>query len=49
MRLTCAGGCVRGAVVVVCLGAAVAAAAQGTLDAATASRVDEAVQTYLGA
>ena len=47
MRLTCAGGCVRGAVVVVCLGAAVAAAAQGTLDAATASRVDEAVQTVL--
>ena len=47
MRLTRAAGCVPGAVVVVCLGAAVAAAAQRTLDAATASRVDGAVQTVL--
>ena len=47
MRITCAAGCVRGAVVVVCLGAAVAAGAQGTFDAATASRVDEAVQAVL--
>ena len=48
MRVGCAARFVRrGAVLVACLGAAAPASAQGALDAATATRVDAAVQSVL--
>jgi D-alanyl-D-alanine carboxypeptidase len=47
MRVTCAAGFIRGAVLVVSLAVLSPAAAQSALDASVAGRVDEAVQTVL--